>query len=55
MGIDRTTGKMHAACGHFHDEEQIECDQSSRRPDLDRGEVDGAQYIPMGPEKLLPG
>jgi hypothetical protein len=38
----------------FHDEEQVECDQPALCLNLDRGEIDGGQNIPMDFEKSLP-
>ena len=53
--IGRAADKVYAARGQVHCEEQVECDQSLLRPDLDRSEVNGTQHIPMGTEECLPG
>jgi hypothetical protein len=44
----------HRSCGQFHNKEQITSGQPTLSPNLDRGEVHGCQYIPVGFKKNLP-
>lgn len=48
-------GGVDTARGDFHDEEQVVGDKTGARPDLDRGEVDGGEDIPVSREERLPG
>ena len=51
----RAAAKVNPASGHFHDEQQVERDQTTFRPDFDGREVDRPQHVRKGFEKRGPG
>ncbi len=53
-GIWRASGKVHASRLQLHDKQQIKRDQPAFGPDLDGGEVDSCQHVPVGIQKCAP-
>ena len=54
VGIDATAREVDASCFQFHDEQQVECNQSAFRPNLDCCEIDGSEHVPMSCQEGLP-
>jgi hypothetical protein len=54
VGMGRAARKMDPACFQFHDEQQVECDEATLRPNFNGREVDSGQHVPMGFEKRGP-
>jgi site-specific DNA recombinase len=52
--MDGEPREMYAPLGNLHDRKQVVRDQATTAPDLDRGEVDRGQHVPMGLQKRLP-
>src|SRR5439155_7272391 len=48
-------GKVNFARGRFHGEEQVQGHQALLRPDLEGGEIDGSEHVPVRLDKGLPG
>ena len=54
LWIGGAAGKMHAARGQLHDEEQVIGDQPALAPDLNGREIDGGKHVPVCFQKALP-
>ena len=52
--VGRVADKAYASRGKLHGEEHVECDQPCYGSNLDRSEVNGAQYVRMGSEEFFP-
>jgi hypothetical protein len=53
-GMAGAAGQLHSKGGQLQDKQEIEGNEASLGPDLDSGEIDGGQNIPMGFEECMP-